>query len=164
MKPRKPEIDALRAVLMQPLDSFVTDKEAAEHKDPEGLAQTRMFTQALEAAEMARTDRTVYMVVLRHGTRSVHYTGFGPYATKAQAEKAKDELLKGMESTAYAVVPTRNQHRVAELWAEADADPGVRGDWAEVKKDQQAMKNGWRPPPGKKLLRARDRDNYLTAS
>lgn len=163
MKPLAAEIKALQEVLMQPLESFVTDKERAEkgEEKAEALAQTRMFTQALEAAERARTDRTVWMVVLRHGTTSVHYTGFGPYATKNQAEKAKDELLKGMETTAYAVVPTRNEHRIAELWAEADTMPESRGMWGEVKKDQQAIKNGWRSPAGKKGLRARDRYEYL---
>lgn len=159
MKPVKAEIDALRDVLLTPLTEFISAKEAESRtqEKAEALAQTRMFTAALEAVDIARADRTYFMVVLRHGSASVTYSGFGPYATKAQAEKAAAQTLAGMEVTAYAIVPTRNHHGLGAIFELADADPVERSVWAEVKKDAQALKRGWR---GK----ARDRDTYLKDS
>lgn len=157
MKPNKAEIDALREVLLTPLDEFVTEKERAEKGDEraEALAQTRMFTRALEAAELARGSRTTYMVILRHGRgTSTHYTGFGPYATQAQGNTATERLLASMESTAFAVVPTRNEHYLAQLFAEIDDDASIKGDWSTIADDKRAFKKGWRG-------HRRDREAYL---
>ena len=156
MKPNKAEVDALAAVLMTPLEEFVSDKERAEHKDPEGLAQKRMFTKAIEAVDEARGGRTMWMVVLRFGTvaSSVIYQGFGPYATQKQASDATESILRGCEATAYAVVPLRTHDGWEAMVAAADEPPAEQSQWAEVRRDAEARKNGWR---GK----ARERDNYL---
>lgn len=159
MKPVKAEIDALRDVLLTPLTEFISAKEAESRtqEKAEALAQTRMFTAALEAVDIARADRTYFMVVLRHGSASVTYSGFGPYSTKDQAEKAAAQALAGMEITAYAIVPTRNHHGLGALFELADAPAAERSMWELVKQDGRAVKRGWR---GNK----RDRNQYLDAS
>lgn len=156
MKPLKVETDALAAVLMTPLEEFVSDREQAEHKDPEGLAQKRMFTKAIEAVDEARGARTMWTIVLRFGTvaSSVTYQAFGPYETKAKAEKTAESILKTVEATAYALVPLRNEHGWDQMVEAADADPAEKSMWAEVRKDAEAKRRGWK---GK----ARERDNYL---
>lgn len=159
MKALKSELDALRDVLLTPLSEFISDKEAETRtqEKAEALAQTRMFTAALEAVDVARAERTYFMVVLRHGTVSVTYSGFGPYSTRDQAEKAAAQALAGMETTAYAIVPTRNPHGLDAVFALADADPAERSMWELVKQDAQATKKGWRG-------NRRDRDSYVHAS
>lgn len=159
MKPVKAELDALRNVLLTPLTEFISAKESETRtqEKAETLAQTRMFTAALEAVDKARADRTFWMVVLRHGTVSVTYSGFGPYSTKDQAEKAATQALAGMEITAYALVPTRNHHGLQAVFEMADADPAERSMWEIVKQDARASKRGWRG-------NRRDRDQYLDAS
>lgn len=156
MRPLKAETDALAAVMMTPLEDFLTDKEASEHKDPEGLAQKRMFTKAIEAVDEARGGRTMWMVVLRFGTvaSSVIYQGFGPYATKSQAEKEVTTFLSGTEATAYAVVPMRTHDGWQAMQGKADEPSEGSSMWAEVRRDVEAKRRGWR---GK----ARERDNYL---
>lgn len=144
MKPQKAEIDALTAVLNTPLEDFLTNRERETSKDPEALAQRRMFTKAIEAVDEARGQRTMWITVLRHGTVSVSYTSYGPYATANQAAKETEKLLAGMEATAYAVVPFRNDHGVNAIWQAADAPPEAKGMWAEVKRDQEALRNGWK--------------------
>lgn len=145
MKPPKTEIDALAAVLMTPLSEFISDKEAESHKDPEKLAQTRMFTKAIEAVDRIRGERTYHMVVLRHGHgQATMYTGFGPYSTKSQAEKALEKLGTTMGYTAYAVVPTVNEHWITNLLDRLDAEPESKGDFAVVAEDAAARKRGWK--------------------
>ena len=146
-KPLKAELDALAAVLMTPLGDFITDKEAAEHKDPEGLAQKRMFTKAIEAVDEVRGQRTSWIVVLRFGVTasSVTYQSFGPWSTKSQAEKAAEGLLRALEATAYAVVPQRTEGGWQALLADVDAPPVESSMWAEVKRDAAAFKKGWNP-------------------
>ena len=147
MKPLKAEVDALSAVLMTPLEDFLTEREQNEHKDPEGLAQKRMFTKAIEAVEEVRGLRTGWIVVLRFGTSasSVTYQSFGQWSTKAQADKAAEGLLKALEATAYAVVPQRTEAGWQALVAEVDAPPVESSSWAEVKRDAAAFKKGWNP-------------------
>lgn len=147
MKPLKGELDALNAVLMTPLGDFLTEREAAEHKDPEGLAQKRMFTKAIEAVDAVRGERTSWVVVIRFGTvaSSVTYQSFGAWSTKAQAEKAAEGILRSVEGTAYAVVPQRTPEGWESMLAEADAPPAEKSMWAEVRKDAAAFKKGWKP-------------------
>lgn len=147
MKPLKAELDALQAVLMTPLGDFLTDKEANEHKDPEGLAQKRMFTKAIEAVDAVRGERTSWVVVIRFGTvaSSVTYQSFGPWSTKAQAEKAAGDILRAVEGTAYAVVPQRTPEGWEAMLSDADAPPAESSSWAEVRKDAAAFKKGWNP-------------------
>lgn len=147
MKPLKAEMDALQAVLMTPLGDFLTDKEAAEHRDPEGLAQKRMFTKAIEAVDAVRGERTSWVLVIRFGTvaSSVTYQSFGPWSTKSQAEKAADAILSAVEGTAYAVVPQRTPEGWEAMLQAADEAPAESSTWAEVRKDAAAFKKGWRP-------------------
>ena len=146
MEPLKAELEAMREVLLRPLDSFVTDKDAESRTEEalEALAHKRMFSTAIKAVDAARGERTTHIVVLRHGRgTSTFYTGFGPYATKAQAEKAYVELAKTMAPTACAVVPVRNAAGFASLLESLDAEPEGRGQWAIVKEDAAALKRGW---------------------
>ena len=147
MKPLKAELDALQAVLMTPLGDLLTDKEEAEHKDPEGLAQKRMFTKAIEAVDEMRGQRTSWVVVLRFGTvaSSVTYQSFGPWSTKGQADRSADALLRALEATAYAVVPQRTEGGWQALLSAVDEAPVESSMWAEVKKDAAAFKKGWKP-------------------
>jgi hypothetical protein len=147
LKPLKIEMDALAAVMMTPLGDFITDREAAEHKDPEGLAQKRMFTKAIEAVDEVRGQRTSWVVVIRFGTvaSSVTYQSFGPWSTKSQAEKAATAILSAVEGTAYAVVPQRTPEGWSALLSAADEAPAESPSWAEVRKDAAAFKRGWDP-------------------
>lgn len=156
MRPLKAEADALSAVLMTPLEDFITEKEQSEHKDPEGLAQKRMFTKAIEAVDEARGTRTMWTVVLRFGTvpSSVTYQAFGPYATQTQAQKATESFLSACEATAYAVVPMRTAEGWSLMLAAADEPPAEKGQWAEVRRDVAAKRAGWK---GKH----RDRQKFL---
>lgn len=156
MKALKSELDALRSVLMTPLGEFITDKEQAEHKDPEGLAQKRMFTKAIEAVDEARGSRTMWIVVLRHGTVSVTYTSYGPWATRAQASKAAEGILATVHATAVAVVPLRSPEGWAQMVAAADEPSAEKSQWLEVRRDAEARRKGFR---GK----ARERDAFLSA-
>lgn len=128
MKPLKPEIEALRDVMFTPVEEFVTDKDAEKRDDEQlqALAYQRMFTRAIEAVDSARGSRTCYMIVLRHGTTSVTFTGFGPYATKNQAEKALEHAQRTFGPTGWAVVPTRNEQGYSELLEAIDAPPAER--------------------------------------
>ena len=147
MKPLKAEIDALAAVLMTPLGDSITDREAAEHKDPEALAQRRMFTKAIEAVDEVRGERTSWVVVLRFGTvaSSVTYQSFGQWSTKAQADKAAADIMRQVEATAYAVVPQRTEGGWQLMLDAADAPPVESSSWAEVRKDAAALRKGWNP-------------------
>lgn len=139
MKPLRLEIDAAKAVLMTPLSEFLSDREASEHKDPEGLAQTRMFTRALEAAEEARGSRTTYTVVLRFGTGdNVFFHAYGPYSTQPQAQKALEGDLTHFQASGYAVVPTTNQAGLSARLEALDARPERR---ALGKKQEQELKS-----------------------
>lgn len=139
MKPLKPEIDAAKAVLMTPLSEFLSERESSEHKDPEGLAQTRMFTRALEAAEEARGSRTTYTVVLRFGTgNNVFFHAYGPYSTQAQAQKALEGDLAAFGPSGHAVVPTTNQTGLRARIEALDARPERR---ERGKKQEQELKS-----------------------
>ena len=156
MKPLKAECDALAAVMMTPLGDFLTDRETSEHKDPEGLAQKRMFTKAIEAVDEVRGQRTSWVVVIRFGVvaSSVTYQSFGPWSTKGQAEKAAEAILRAVEGTAYAVVPQRTPEGWAAMLEQADAPPAERSTWAEVRRDAIAFRRGWKP-------RSERREKYL---
>jgi hypothetical protein len=147
VKPSKAELDALNAVLMTPLEDFLTEKEQAEHKDPEGLAQRRMFTKAIEAVDEVRGLRIGWVVVVRFGTvaSSVTYQSFGSWSTKAQAEKAAGAILRAVEGTAYAVVPQMSERGWEARLGALDAPPVEGSSWAEVRKDAAAFKRGWNP-------------------
>lgn len=146
MKPLKNELDALNAVLMTPLGDFLTEREAAEHKDPEGLAQKRMFTKAIEAVDAVRGERTSWVVVIRFGTvaSSVTYQSFGAWSTKAQAEKAAGEILRQVGGTAFAIVPQRTPAGWEQMISKADEPPTESSSWAEVRADARAFKQGWK--------------------
>ena len=147
MKPLKAECDALAAVMMTPLGDFLTDRETNEHKDPEGLAQKRMFTRAIEAVDEVRGQRTSWVVVIRFGVvaSSVTYQSFGPWSTKGQAEKAAEAILRQVEGTAYAVVPQRTPEGWTSMQEAADAPPAEKSSWAEVRNDAIAFRRGWNP-------------------
>ena len=162
MKPLKAELDALQAVLMTPLGDFLTDREAAEHKDPEGLAQKRMFTKAIEAVDEVRGQRTSWVVVLRFGTvpKSMTYQSYGPWSTKSQAEKAAGDILKSVDATAYAVVSQRTESGWQALLEAADAPPVESSSWAEIRRDAAAFKKGWNPKKERReVFEKRDNGN-----
>lgn len=143
----KAEMDAMNAVLMTPLGDFITDKEANEHKNPEGLAQKRMFTKAIEAVDEVRGERTAWVVVIRFGVvaSSVTYQSFGAWSTKAQAEKAAMAILASVEGTAYAVVPQRTPAGWEAMLSAVDAPPAEKSVWAEIRNDAIAFRRGWNP-------------------
>jgi len=120
----KVELDALEAVLTTPLGDFLTDKDQGDQEKLTATAQKRMFTKAIQAVDEARGGRNMWMVVLRHGHESrTFYTGFGPYSTKAEAEKAAQGELMSLEPTAYAIVATRNKEGHRQLMDMVDELP-----------------------------------------
>lgn len=147
MKPLKSEMDALNAILMTPLEDFLTEREQDEHKDPEGLAQKRMFTKAIEAVDEVRGERTSWVLVIRFGVNasSVNYQSFGPWSTKGQADKAAEGILRACEGTAYAVVPQRTPEGWETMLTNADAPPVEKSVWGEIKNDSIAFRRGWNP-------------------
>ena len=91
-----------------------------------------------------RASRTTYTVVLRFGIGiHQHHMCFGPYSTRAQAEKAFDKHLVHTQPSAWAFVPTRTAEGIEEMIAEADKTPELKGDWAIVKADGRAYRKGW---------------------
>jgi hypothetical protein len=146
MKPLKSECDALAAVMMTPLGDFLTDKEANEHKDPEGLAQKRMFTKAIEAVDAVRGERTSWVVIIRFGVvaSSVTYQSFGPWSTKSQADKAAEQILQTVGGTACAVVPQRTEQGWISLIEQVDQPNAESSSWAEVRADARAFRQGWK--------------------
>lgn len=147
MEPLKTEIDALREVMFTPVDQFVTEKERAERGEEaaEKLAHKRMFSQAIKAVDAARGARTLYTVVLRFGRGSnTFYSGYGPYATKGQAEKAVAALSSTFDHSAYAIVPTRNAEGFAAMLTELDAAPESKGDFALAASDGRLFALGWK--------------------
>lgn len=147
MKVSKAEMDAMQSILMTPLEDFLTDKEQGEHKDPEGLAQRRMFTKAIEAVDAVRGLRTGWVVVVRFGVTasSVTYQSFGSWSTRGQAETAATGILKAVEGTAYAVVPQLSPAGWEAMLSAADAPPAEKSVWAEIRQDAIAFRRGWNP-------------------
>lgn len=146
MEPLKVELDALREVMFTPVEQFVSDKDA-ETRTPEALealAHKRMFSTAIKAVDAARGARTLYMVVLRfgHGS-STFYSGYGPYATKPQAEKAVEKLGKALGYSAFAIVPMRNAEGLEQLLKDLDANPESKGEFGVVSEDARLFRAGW---------------------
>ena len=124
MRPLKGELDALRTVLMTPLEEFISDKESESHKDPESLAQMRMFTKAIESVDEARGARLMHNVVLRFGSgKSPVFLSYGPYSTKAQAERALEEQKKLHGPSGWAITAHRSPEGLEQLIAELDKAP-----------------------------------------
>lgn len=155
MEPNKDEVDAFWEVMLTPPEEFVTERERADRGDDwcEKMAHQRMAKQAIKAVDKARGDRTQWMVVLRHGRgESTVYTGYGPYSTKAQGERAQEKLAHTFHSTGYALVPMRNAEGLADLLEQVDTRPDLAGDWAVVSEDARLFKKaGWN---GKNATRA----------
>lgn len=147
MKVSKAEMDALAEVMMTPLGDFLTDREANEHKNPEALAQKRMFTKAIEAVDEVRGLRTSWVVVVRFGVTasSVTYQAFSGWSTRAQAEKAATAILSAVEGTAYAVVPQLTERGWEAMLSAADAPPAEKSVWSEIRLDAIAFRRGWNP-------------------
>ena len=91
-----------------------------------------------------RAARTTYTVVLRFGI-GVHqfHVAYGPYQTRNKAQVAFEKYLRQMEPSAWAFVPTRTAEAGAQLLAEVDERPDIKGDWAIVKADGRAFRAGW---------------------
>lgn len=135
MRPLKKEIEVIAALLVEGDDT------------PEALAG-----KVIEAVDAARMERVTYLAVMRFP--GPVFIGCGPYATRNQAEKAIKEHPAADMVRGYAVVPTVNAEGHAEMLRKLDTPPAPKGDWAEVRKDAQAFRNGWR---GK----AREREAHL---
>ena len=146
MEPLKAEIEALREVMFTPVEDFVSEKERAERGEEwaEKTAHRRMFSQGIKAVDAARGARTTWMVTLRHGPAdNCYFTGIGPYATKAQAEKALLRARAAFDPSGWAVSPTRNEDGFADLLTELDAKPVGGGDYAVVADDARMFRKGW---------------------
>lgn len=99
-----------------------------------------------------REEREFHVLVLELSPRV--YAGFGPFPTKTAAF---DSVVKN--PVAYiaknaAIVPVTGASQTKKMLALADEPPTSRGDWAEVRLDSIAAKNGWK---GK----AADRQRFL---
>jgi hypothetical protein len=133
MKPLKKEIDAVAAALEQPHESA---QQAA--------------AAAIEAIDQARAERVMYVAAMRF--EGPVFIGLGPFSTKNQAQKAIEKHPAAAMVRGWAVVPTINGEGYEALLTSIDRPAESRGDWAEVAKDRQARKNGWK---GKSAVRER---------
>lgn len=143
MRPLKTELEALAEVLHTPLGDFISDRERAEHRDPTALAQTRMFAKAIEAVDEARASRHHFYLVFRFGEDSGWLQGFGPFATKAQAQKAAADIVAVRDYSAFAVVPTNNFAAFTEQMKHLDEMPPAGKDFKLILEDAELFKIGW---------------------
>lgn len=146
MEPLKTEIDALREVLMTPLESFVTEREHEEKGEEwaEKMAQKRMFSQAIKAVDKARGERTMWTVCLGFGPKWIEC--FGLYATQAQASKGREQMLAALGNLVLrsSVIPLKNEHGWAQMLEATEADSASRGDWSTVAEDAALFRKGWK--------------------
>ena len=138
MRPLKKETDAIAALLKQGADT------------PESLANA-----VIEELDRVRGERTTFLVVMRLGVgkTATHY-GYGPYSTRNQAIKSIEEHPVASTATGIAVVPVTSAEGLEQIIERVDEPAAARGDFAEVRKDAEATRNGWR---GKAV----QRDNHL---
>lgn len=145
MQPNQAEVDALREVLFTPVESFVTEKERAGKGEEwaEKMAHKRMFADAIKAVDKARGERTMWTVCLGFGPKWIEC--FGLYATQAQAQKGREQMLAALGNLVVrsSVVALKNEHAWAQMQERSDQPAPVKGDWAEVAADRAAFKNGW---------------------
>ena len=89
-----------------------------------------------------REDDKTYMIVGQWDSESgSYYLGYGPYATKKQAEKAI-EKGKGVPVIAehIAIVPTFTPEHIERVWAKADEPPPPPKWVKEVQEDIEHFK------------------------
>lgn len=135
MKPRKNEVQSIAALL------------EAGGSDSEDLAG-----RVIEKVDEVRAERVTYTAVMRFP--GPVFVGMGPYSTKGQAKKAIEQHPAASEVRGYAVVPTVNELGHEQMLKNLDQQPESKGDFAEVQRDAQAKRNGWKG-------RARERGAYL---
>lgn len=146
MEPTKAELEALRGVLMTPLEEFVGDRDAATRTEDqlEALAQKRMFSQAVKAVDHLRGQRELYLVGIGFGPQWVQ--AFGPYPTRNKAEQASLVIRGALGNLVkvHGVMPLTGDTGWKRMLEEADEPPAVSGDYAEVATDAQAFRRGWK--------------------
>lgn len=142
-RPRPLEVKALTPLLEQ------------DWETPEELASALIAT-----LDQVRASRVSYVGVIQIGGNEERwFLGLGPYPGKRSAEKAVKGLLAAVDGSAYVVVPLWSQEGLEARIADLDTPPEASGDWAEVKRDAEAFRRGWRgsKTPGR-------REDYLRRS
>jgi hypothetical protein len=139
---RKTEVAALVPLLEQDWGS------------PDELAAALIAT--LDQVRASRVSYVGVIKVAKDGQSLPVWLGLGPYPGQKTAENAVMAALGTYEGTAYVVVPLLSKEGLEARFATLDTPPTPTGDWAEVKRDAQAFKNGWRgsKTPGR-------REDYL---
>lgn len=114
---------------------------------------TELAKNVIRLVEEIRGERQVWVSVFELSPGV--YQGYGPYATKATAEKAAPKLPLAQIARRGAFVPLLGPaHAIAKAAAAADAPPPERGDFALIREDAALIRKGWR---GKNA----DRSKYL---
>jgi hypothetical protein len=102
-----------------------------------------------------REERKYHALVFGLGP-GVH-VGFGPFATIDAAFNSVDKNPMAYIAKRAAVVPIYGTGQIAVMNALAEEPPAERGDWPEIRLDQQAVRKGWKGS-------MKDRHLYLTAT
>lgn len=126
MRPVKAEIEAVKAVFNEP------------HED-----DTAAAIAVIKALDTARAQRTTFATVFRWG-RDL-YVGTGPFSTANQARKHIEKDPQAELATAYAVVRMTTPEGIEAAIAAADEPAGSRGDWGQVAKDAEDIRNHRKP-------------------
>lgn len=136
MTPLKSEVKAITGLLTSP----------EEWDTPEALAK-----EIVKALDKARADRTLYVGVMVFGGTDL---ACGPYSTANQAHKGLQQHPALSMAKASGVVPLNTQEGVQQIIEKVDTPPESKGDYAEVKKDAEAKRDGWKG-------QARNRHEFL---
>lgn len=123
--PTKTETEAVAALLV----------EGAETPEELAKAVIRRLTEL-------REEREVYVQVLQWSPGV--YSGFGPFPTRAAALKALPKNPVAQLAKLGAVVSMIGPSSFEQMRALAEEPPTSRGDFAVVRDDARAVKNGWR--------------------
>lgn len=120
----KREVEEISALLEQGADS------------PTELAKV-----VIKRMTELREERKFFALVF--GMRGGAHLGFGPFATIDAAFNSVDKNPVAYTATKAAVVPIYGPSQTQAMWALADEPPISRGDFAIVREDAIAFKNGW---------------------
>lgn len=120
----KKEVESISALLV----------EGAE--TPDDLAKI-----VIRRLSELREERKTFALVFGLGP-GVH-AGFGPFTTRDAAFNSVDKNPVAHIASRAAVVPIIGSSRTADMLALADAPPTERGEFAVIREDVKARRNGW---------------------
>lgn len=124
LRPSKSEIEAVSALL------------AEGDETPEALAY-----RAIQLVESLRYERQTWIQVFELSPGV--YMGYGPFATRAAAEKAVARQPMAQVARRGGFVPVLGPNQGELALAKADAEVPERGDFKIVREDAALYRRGW---------------------